>query len=477
LLNEALHTLEATRTSYPFVQGVSNGLFSERVLTAGLSGIFDNLQLKKLFDKAEKQDIDELSPSEIQLLDAASIHAVIKMLHKADIPISYKIGEVTGEAIPDILYFAASYIPAKASTKTLLSWINRRVSGKTAQALTKSKITKLGLTATGQTLLRPKTYEDFTKRRVGETEADIGNDRKVFYIGQKGADPDGTAAEKAFLANFIENGTEVFGPALFRLVNSRTGALIKKAGKFLPESVGRALAKTSIDNLRLPSLIGRFDVKQFAKNILKNGLEESCEEFVASTINAFTVGDRSREEILSWENIYITVASSYILSAGMNGIAETGNAITRNNLHQQLEKAKEDIYQTHSRKEIQAAYELSGKSPEEQAAALGERVFQIMQIENPALKEAEMRKFEALQRYLLANDGYQAYLSGEQAQLQEQTDTDKNITPEQKSVHSRPNSHHYPSVQELSGGKDKESVSQQQVKKSEKEIIYIDEKN
>ena len=110
-----------------------------------MNEIEDGGRLQVLLDKAEKEGLDALTPSEKTLLDAVSIKSVTDMLHADNIPFWYHVGSGVGASIPYMMQFAVTKIPASAATKPLTRYITRRfLTGAAQKAAQKAAAEKAG---------------------------------------------------------------------------------------------------------------------------------------------------------------------------------------------------------------------------------------------------------------------------------------------------------------------------------------------
>ena len=442
-INEARNTIRAAQGKKGFWKGLSDELFSEKALSLGLNEIEDGGRLQVLLDKAEKEGLDALTPSEKTLLDAVSIKSVTDMLHADNIPFWYHVGSGVGASIPYMMQFAVTKIPASAATKPLTRYITRRFLTGAAQKAAGRGVrhaaanfgrralagtANTALIGTAMAPLQPTTYSDILQRHMGQTHATLDENGKVKYLGQENRKSVGRSIAEGLGASTISNVAEMSGallgtvgkflkPGTRKVISATTRHISPRLTGFISRTTPRALDYTKM--IKDKNIITGF--RDFAKTTGWNGIAgETFEEFMEGTLNAVTIGDQGLEDIYNWENALQTITTVGIMSVGMSSAAATLRAGAKRKIKADYDRADRHLDETFPPHRVAEIKSILGENLEDQSKILGQMFAESSKATTPEERKQRSQEQAIIQDYIYKANLYEAYLGGLQSRIKEE---------------------------------------------------------
>lgn len=317
-----------------FFSSFGRTIKDEDTLTAGFTEIDNNVRLIDVSKKYEKVGFDNLSPSEQELLQAATIKAAVEAYYAHDIGIAQKAGQSTAASIPYMLQFlATSGIGSVASAgvrKALMSTAKHMLKKGVNKELLKigTSLASNAAKAAAMTPFQPAMYEDITSRLAGNASVVPDKDGRVQFIGMENQAGLGEAIAKGFGSTAIENFSEMSGEYLGGM-----GRLASKYGKKIPKVGGL------IDKAEKNQLLTGFN--KFSKDLGWHGtMEEFFEEQVGTGLNALLIGDSKFSDMVDGQQQLATLLSV----AAMGGAFVAGNSAVgapmKRKIRQEYDNAK-----------------------------------------------------------------------------------------------------------------------------------------
>ena len=443
-INEARNTIRAAQGKRGFWKGLSDELFSEKALSLGLNEIEDGGRLQVLLDKAEKEGLDALTPSEKTLLDAVSIKSVTDMLHADNIPFWYHVGSGVGASIPYMMQFAVTKIPASAATKPLTRYITRRFLTGAAQKAAGRGVrhaaanfgrralagtANTALIGTAMAPLQPTTYSDMLQRHMGQTHATLDENGKVKYLGQENRKSVGRSIAEGLGASTISNVAEMSGallgtvgkflkPGTRKVISATTRHISPRLTGFISRTTPRALDYTKM--IKDKNIITGF--RDFAKATGWNGIAgETFEEFMEGTLNAVTIGDQGLEDIYNWENALQTITTVGVMSVGMSSAAATLRAGAKRKIKADYDRADRHLNEAFSPSQVAEIKSILGENLQDQSKILGQMFAESSKATTPEERKQRSQEQAIIQDYIYKANLYEAYLGGLQSRIKEES--------------------------------------------------------
>lgn len=440
LITEAKKTANASKNKSGFWKGVGDNLLTEDAVTLGLSTFRNTQQLKSLLDKVEKEGIQSLTPSENTLLEAASVKSLSDMIYESGLSTLYNVGSATGTSIPYMLQFVITHAPASAIAKPVmkkltgyvtkrfgeaaikkaaaraistLPKVGTKTALKTANALAKTGVAALEAGATGalMPIIQPSMYNDILERRMGQVDADINPQTgKVQYKGQTGEKSWGKSIGEGFTAGAIENLAEMSGGAIMKTL----GVPVKALSKISPKS------REFINIISEKPLLRSFNRvrEDIAKTTGVHSIPgEALEEFVGQTANALTVGDQKLEDIYTWENAWMTLASVAPLSIGMGSASGVMAQAAKKKVVRDYNRASKKLSEAYSPDLVEYIKSRVGGSPEQQAMIIRQYYDRAREAKNEEEKRNIANEYRLVMDYAAAVNNYDAYIGGIEARV------------------------------------------------------------
>lgn len=440
LIEETKKTANASKNKSGFWKGVGDNLLTEDAVTLGLSTFRNTQQLKSLLDKVEKEGIQSLTPSENTLLEAASVKSLSDMIYESGLSTLYNVGSATGTSIPYMLQFVITHAPASAIAKPVmkkltgyvtkrfgeaaikkaaaraistLPKVGTKTALKTANALTKNGVAALEAGATGalMPIIQPSMYNDILERRMGQVDADINPQTgKVQYKGQTGEKSWGKSIGEGFTAGAIENLAEMSGGAIMKTL----GVPVKALSKVSPKS------REFINIISEKPLLRSFNRvrEDIAKTTGVHSIPgEALEEFVGQTANALTVGDQKLEDIYTWENVWMTLASVAPLSIGMGSASGVMAQAAKKKVVRDYNRASQKLSEAYSPDLVEYIKSRVGGSPEQQAMIIRQYYDRAREAKNEEEKRNIANEYRLVMDYAAAVNNYDAYIGGIEARV------------------------------------------------------------
>lgn len=440
LISDAKKTANASKNKSGFWKGVGDSLISEEAVSLGLSSIENTLRIMLILDKVEKEGIQSLTPSENTLLEAASVKSLSDMIYESGLSTLYNVGSATGTSIPYMLQFVITHAPASAIAKPVmkkltgyvtkrfgeaaikkaaaraistLPKVGTKTALKTANALTKNGVAALEAGATGalMPIIQPSMYNDILERRIGQVDADINPQTgKVQYKGQTGEKSWGKSIGEGFTAGAIENLAEMSGGAIMKTL----GVPVKALSKVSPKS------REFINIISEKPLLRSFNRvrEDIAKTTGVHSIPgEALEEFVGQTANALTVGDQKIEDIYTWENAWMTLASVAPLSIGMGSASGVMAQATKKKVVRDYNRASQKLSEAYSPDLVEYIKSRVGGSPEQQAMIIRQYYDRAREAKNEEEKRNIANEYRLVMDYAAAVNNYDAYIGGIEARV------------------------------------------------------------
>ena len=440
LIEETKKTADASKNNSGFWKGVGDNILTEEAVTFGLSAFGNSLQLKSLLNKVEKEGIDSLTPSENTLLEAASVKSLSDMIYESGLSSLYNVGSATGTSIPYMLQFVVTHAPASAIAKPVMKKLSGYVTKrfgeatmkkaaaraistlpkvgtktalKTANALTKTGAAALEAGATGalMPIIQPTVYNDILERRIGQVDADINPQTdRVQYKGQTGEKSWGRPIVEGYTAGAIENLAEMSGGAIMKALGLPVNALSKispKSREFINIISEKPLLR-SFNRVR----------EDIAKTTGVHSIPgEALEEFVGQTANALTVGDQKLEDIYTWENAWMTLASVAPLSIGMGSASGVMAQAAKKKVVRDYNRASKKLSEAYSPDLVEYIKSRVGGSPEQQAMIIRQYYDRAREAKNEEEKRNISNEYRLVMDYATAVNNYDAYIGGIEARV------------------------------------------------------------
>lgn len=317
-----------------FFSSFGRTIKDEDTLTLGFTEIDNNVRLIDVSKKYEKVGFDNLTPSEQELLQAATIKAAAEAYYAHDIGIAQKAGQSTAASIPYMLQFlATSGIGSAASAgvrKALMSTAKHMLKKGVNKELLKigTSLASNAAKAAAMTPFQPAMYEDITSRLAGNASVVPDEDGRVQFVGMENQAGLGEAIVKGFGSTAIENFSEMSGEYL-----GGVGRLASKYGKKIPKVGGL------IDKAEKNQLLTGFN--KFSKDLGWHGtMEEFFEEQVGTGLNALLIGDSKFSDMVDGQQQLATLLSV----AAMGGAFVAGNSAVgapmKRKIRQEYDNAK-----------------------------------------------------------------------------------------------------------------------------------------
>lgn len=440
LISDAKKTANASKNKSGFWKGVGDSLISEEAVSLGLSSIENTLRIMPILDKVEKEGIQSLTPSENTLLEAASVKSLSDMIYESGLSTLYNVGSATGTSIPYMLQFVITRAPASAIAKPVmkkltgyvtkrfgeaaikkaaaraistLPKVGTKTALKTANALTKTGVAALEAGATGalMPIIQPSMYNDILERRMGQVDADINPQTgKVQYKGQTGEKSWGKSIGEGFTAGAIENLAEMSGGAIMKTL----GVPVKALSKVSPKS------REFINIISEKPLLRSFNRvrEDIAKTTGVHSIPgEALEEFVGQTANALTVGDQKLEDIYTWENAWMTLASVAPLSIGMGSASGVMAQAAKKKVVRDYNRASKKLSEAYSPDLVEYIKSRVGGSPEQQAMIIRQYYDRAREAKNEEEKRNIANEYRLVMDYAAAVNNYDAYIGGIEARV------------------------------------------------------------
>lgn len=346
----------------------------------------------------------------------------------------------TGTSIPYMLQFVITHAPASAIAKPVmkkltgyvtkrfgeaaikkaaaraistLPKVGTKTALKTANALTKNGVAALEAGATGalMPIIQPSMYNDILERRMGQVDADINPQTgKVQYKGQTGEKSWGKSIGEGFTAGAIENLAEMSGGAIMKTL----GVPVKALSKVSPKS------REFINIISEKPLLRSFNRvrEDIAKTTGVHSIPgEALEEFVGQTANALTVGDQKLEDIYTWENAWMTLASVAPLSIGMGSASGVMAQATKKKVVRDYNRASQKLSEAYSPDLVEYIKSRVGGSPEQQAMIIRQYYDRAREAKNEEEKRNIANEYRLVMDYAAAVNNYDAYIGGIEARV------------------------------------------------------------
>ena len=315
-----------------FIHAAWKGIQSPSVYSFGTTDIADDLAAIRILKKAEKEGTSSLSQAEEDYITAMALANTASGLY--DKTIYQQAGESTAVSAPYMVQFAATSGLGNALTAgargALKRILTRNLTNRAGRKLADAAVQVAGVTArsAAMSLVQPTMVANVTDRLTDRLEL---NDRDEVTVARKG-DNLASAIGKGFLANTIDNVSEMSGPMLKSLV----GALPKGLKRLSPKTV-EFVAQTGG-----AKAVGRFDAL-LKKAGWHGTLEEWGEEQVGTALNALLVGDSEWTDLVDLEQQLTTGLSVAAMGGTFAAIGAPGALARKRAIRKRIGESRRQL--------------------------------------------------------------------------------------------------------------------------------------
>ena len=310
-----------------FAKGTGDTLSDVDFWTSGLTEIADNLGVRNVLQKVQKElgnlnNLDEatiegmLSPAEKAVLQAWAINAQEQLNRSGDLSRGYQAGQGATESLGFMAEFALTGGVGKAASEgveTMAKWLGRKVLGQMDDAaaatvremgekIAKSTVGKYGARladalaeTAGKTLVMPSTFRNISEK-AAEIQEDAEGNRYLTRMND--------AFAKGFTDSFIENLSE--------------GGRVNAIGDLIGDVAGKIPAyKKIVDkfaNSKAGELLTAFNSSGIMNTLRAGGWhgfgEEYLEEWYGNALRTITGLDKDAlKDFATVDNQLITITS------------------------------------------------------------------------------------------------------------------------------------------------------------------------
>lgn len=310
-----------------FAKGTGDTLSDVDFWTSGLTEIADNLGVRNVLQKVQKElgnlnNLDEatiegiLSPAEKAVLQAWALNAQEQLNRSGDLSRGYQAGQSATESLGFMAEFALTGGVGKAASEgveTMAKWLGRKVLGQMDDAaaatvremgekIAKSTVGKYGARladalaeTAGKTLVMPSTFRNISEK-AAEIQEDAEGNRYLTRMND--------AFAKGFTDSFIENLSE--------------GGRVNAIGDLIGDVAGKIPAyKKIVDkfaNSKAGELLTAFNSSGIMNTLRAGGWhgfgEEYLEEWYGNALRTITGLDKDAlKDFATVDNQLITITS------------------------------------------------------------------------------------------------------------------------------------------------------------------------
>lgn len=310
-----------------FAKGTGDTLSDVDFWTSGLTEIADNLGVRNVLQKVQKElgnlnNLDEatiegiLSPAEKAVLQAWALNAQEQLNRSGDLSRGYQAGQSATESLGFMAEFALTGGVGKAASEgveTMAKWLGRKVLGQMDDAaaatvremgekIAKSTVGKYGARladalaeTAGKTLVMPSTFRNISEK-AAEIQEDAEGNRYLTRMND--------AFAKGFADSFIENLSE--------------GGRVNAIGDLIGDVAGKIPAyKKIVDkfaNSKAGELLTAFNSSGIMNTLRAGGWhgfgEEYLEEWYGNALRTITGLDKDAlKDFATVDNQLITITS------------------------------------------------------------------------------------------------------------------------------------------------------------------------
>lgn len=310
-----------------FAKGTGDTLSDVDFWTSGLTEIADNLGVRNVLQKVQKElgnlnNLDEatiediLSPAEKAVLQAWALNAQEQLNRSGDLSRGYQAGQGATESLGFMAEFALTGGVGKAASEgveTMAKWLGRKVLGQMDDAaaatvremgekIAKSTVGKYGARladalaeTAGRTLVMPSTFRNISEK-AAEIQEDAEGNRYLTRMND--------AFAKGFADSFIENLSE--------------GGRVNAIGDLIGDVAGKIPAyKKIVDkfaNSKAGELLTAFNSSGIMNTLRAGGWhgfgEEYLEEWYGNALRTITGLDKDAlKDFATVDNQLITITS------------------------------------------------------------------------------------------------------------------------------------------------------------------------
>ena len=302
--------------------------FSIETWNFGVNEFDRNGYILKAIQKSEAGKT--LTKDEDALLDALALNLAVNDYYGSDIKRGYKWGEIAGESLPFMVEFMLN--PIATGTQGM------------ARRVAIHAIKKMGVKGAGRTALRVgihgvsdivagaamaattgvfKTAADGLNRMTGQILYDIKDDGSIVYGGRVGGEDAVTAFMKAYGAQTIEYGSEMFGNNMMWNIMGKTKVAKGLRKQFKASGLGRVAGRMHAS--KAVQGLSRLEARaQWAGPI-----GELVEEWYGTILNATFIGDQEYKDVLDMDENLDMLAGFLITQGPMSAARSVGYGIDR----------------------------------------------------------------------------------------------------------------------------------------------------
>ena len=222
--------------------------FSVETWNFGVNEFDRNGSILKAIQKSEAGKT--LTKDEDALLDALALNLAVNEYYGSDINRGYKWGEIAGESLPFMLEFMLNPIAAGAkgvARRVAIHAIKKmgaKGAGRTAiQVGTHIASDLVAGAAMAATTGVFKTAADGLNRMIGEPLYHVKDDGSIVYGGRVGGEDAVTAFMKAYGAQTIEYGSEMFGNNMMWNIMGKTKVAKGLRKQFKASGLGKVAGR------------------------------------------------------------------------------------------------------------------------------------------------------------------------------------------------------------------------------------------
>lgn len=402
----------------------------ENTLSFGLTGIDDDARMISISNKMEKEGYDNLSKSEQDLLQAATVKFAAQNYYGSDIGIAQQAGQATAASIPYMLQFLATGGIGAAAT----SGVKKAAMGVAKRMLKKGRnktVAKIGTgivtnaaKAAAMTPLQPAMYSDITERMSGHALYDEIEGKGVQFSGIGDQAGIGEAIVKGFGSTAISNFSEMSGELLGGI-----GKIASKYGKKIPKVGGL------IDKAEKNEILTGFN--EFGKKIGWNGtIGEFFEEQTETVLNSLAIGDSELSDLVDKKQQLATLVSISAMGGFFTGVNAGGGAMAKRGIIKRYEESADNLYDVLE----------SAGATEQDVLNLENQVVNNTNEQNQALLTGmvesgafEQNQFDAICKYVTRATEYNSMIGGVKDQINEEVEVEnekirKSVNPDMNAI-------------------------------------------
>ena len=336
IIKEAEKSQSGTNVNSALRAFVDKG-FSVETWNFGVNEFDRNGSILKAVEKSERGQT--LTKDEDALLDALALNLAVNDYYGSDIKRGYKWGEIAGESLPFMLEFMLNPIAggAQGMARRVAIHAIKKMGVKGAGRTAVKVVTHLGSDIVAGAAMAAttgvfKTAADGLNRMIGEPLYDIKEDGSIVYGGRVGGEDAVTAFMKAYGANTIEYGSEMFGNNMMWNIMGKTKVAKGLRKQFKATGLGK--------------VAGRMHASKAVKGLSKlearaqwaGPIGELVEEWYGTILNATFIGDQEYKDVLDMDENLDMLAGFLITQGPMSAAKSFGYGIDRAQSNRDLKR-------------------------------------------------------------------------------------------------------------------------------------------